>query len=148
MGKDLRAHLKKTLVHTRKCKRPPNSSHFWPLVHVSPSSSAREHVSQGQSQNHHDSSAPGIQPPDHTANPEHHRSVPLYFHPTLGHSSRKGSIAVARASPSSLTTGTRQRNHMHPHSFRRSSTISSDEHTNTQTQTKKPDRRKRKETKP
>ncbi|WZY92644.1 hypothetical protein YC2023_064973 [Brassica napus] len=98
--------------------------------------------------NHHDSSAPGIQPPDHTAKPELHRSVPLYFHPTLGHTSRKGSIAVARASPSSLTTGTRQRKRMQPHSFRRSSTISSDEHTNTETQIKKPDRRKEKKLNP
>ncbi|CAG7901082.1 unnamed protein product, partial [Brassica rapa] len=84
---------------------------------------------------HLNSSAPEIQPPDHPAKPELHRSVPLYFHPTLGHSSRRGSIAVARAPPSTLTTGTRQRNRMHPHSFRRSSSISSDEHTNPQKQT-------------
>ncbi|KAH0944138.1 hypothetical protein HID58_003775 [Brassica napus] len=84
---------------------------------------------------HRDSSTPEIQPPDHTAKLELHRSVPLYFQPTLGHSSRRGSIAVARAPPSSLSAGTRQRNRMHPHSFHRSSSISSDENTITQKQT-------------
>ncbi|CAG7889222.1 unnamed protein product [Brassica rapa] len=77
-------------------------------------------------QYHRVSSSPEIQPSDHTAKPELHRSVPLYLQPTLGLSNWRGSIAVARAPPSSLTAETRQRNRMHPHSFRRSSSISSD----------------------
>ncbi|CAG7900730.1 hypothetical protein HID58_024846 [Brassica napus] len=80
-------------------------------------------------QYHRVSSTPEIQPSDHTAKPELHRSVPLYLQTTLGHSNRRASIAVAKAHPSSLIAETRERNRMHLHSFRRSSSISSDEHT-------------------
>ncbi|KAG2334678.1 hypothetical protein Bca4012_000124 [Brassica carinata] len=86
------------------------------------------HVTRS-AQYHRVSSTPEIQPSDHTAKPEIHRSVPLYLQTTLGHSNRRASIAVARAHPLSLTAETRERNRMHLYSFRRSSSISSDEHT-------------------
>ncbi|KAL0825949.1 hypothetical protein Bca101_049626 [Brassica carinata] len=95
-------------------------------------------------QNHRVMSSLEIQPSDHTSKPELHRSDPLYLQLTLGHSNRRASIAVARAHPSLLTAEARERKRMHPHSFRRSSSNTSDEHTiKTKQAELKPDRRKK-----
>ncbi|KAH0920899.1 hypothetical protein HID58_020917 [Brassica napus] len=76
---------------------------------------------------HRNTVTPEICPTDHQAKPELHRSVTLHLQPSLGHLSRRASIAMARSHPSSLTAEHHKRNRMHLNPFRRNSSFSSSE---------------------